>query len=242
MKKRLSVYIKTVMLEDRNPVGTIINDKIRVKEYCEGRLSRSLVDELFSHRIYAGYNAIECMASIERPCVVRLNNGWHKMKFLLSVDDEIKIETLKEWQSTKWTSCEWSYKQIKPGFTVERILPLTHYLYKLFIFHGKVKYIWVQKYNIESRKIDLLGATMYDRNWNKTNAQWNNAPMPDCKKPTRLIDMLDIAEKLYCSDWKFMRVDMYCFDNRIRFSEMMQYHAGGTNGFGDFDYVLGGEI
>lgn len=244
---RFSDYIKSVMREDRNPLGAIINDKIRVKEYCEERLSPETVKELFTHRIYSGYSVDECMAAIKPPCVVRLNNGWHKMKFLLSPQDAIDPATLREWQATKWTSCEWSYQQIKSGFTVETLLPKVHNLFKIFIFHGKVKLVWGQRYDVSAGKIGLVGATLHTTDWERIPAPWNKAHMIEFEKPKRLNEMISIAEKLYSPDWKFMRIDLYNLPSKragkegeeIRFSEMMQYHAGGTNGFHDFDYVLG---
>ncbi len=238
---KFSSYIKKVIAEDRSPVGIIINDKIRVKEYVDERLPGN---NLFAHRMYAGYSIPETVkACYNRPCVVRLNNGWHKMRFLFDRKDVLNIDELEKWQSTPYPSAEWSYKQIKPGFTVEKVLPLKHNLFKFFVFHGKVHYIWGQRYNIESRKIGQLGCTMYTPEWKKLNVQWNKTPIIDFKKPGRIDEMISIAEKLWCSDWKFMRVDLYYNDNKILLSEMNNYHAGGTNGFsGDFDEVLGGLI
>lgn len=177
-----------ISYEDRSGLGVLINDKIRVKEYCEQKLPASVVDELFSHRIYGGYSPKGALASIKPPCVVRLNNGWHKMKFIFDNEDikKVDLNLLHEWQKTN----------------------------------------------------------MYDpEGWKKReDAQWNKVKMLDFEKPERLETMIKIAEALYDAQYKFMRVDLYCNDNELRFSEMMQYHAGGTNGFGEFDKVLGAEL
>lgn len=240
-----SEYIRHVMRNDRNELGMIINDKIRVKEYCDAKLDPVVVDELFRHRIYAGYTPEVALASITPPCVIRLNNGWHKMKFIFNHHDiakKIDLATLKHWQAQKWTSAEWSYRQIVPGFTVERMLPPVHNLFKLFIFHGRVKYVWAQRYDVTSGRIGQLGCTMYTPDWQKLPVQWNKVKMINFDRPKRLDQMIRIAELLYDNAWQFMRVDLYHNQDEIRFSEMMQYHAGGTNGFGEWDYELGKHI
>lgn len=243
---KFSDYIRKFQYEDRNPVSVMMNDKIRVNEYTEKKLKCSEQQyewyfELFFHRLYAGYDIDECLAAIEKPCVVRLNNGWHIMKILLNCDDTITHAELQSWQNMEHKSGEWAPRQVRQGFTVERILPLRHNLIKIFVFHGRAEYLWWQVYDITGGKVGkLISATMYDRNWKKVNVQWNKAPLPDKPKPRRLADLIEIAEALFCDDFKFMRVDLYYNDDRIRLSELMNIHAGGTNGFsGNFDEVLG---
>ena len=241
MKQSFSAYIKKHQYEDRNPLSVVINDKICVKDYVDDRLGIPISNELFAHRLYAGYNVGECLSAIEKPCVVRLNNGWHIMKILLGCNDIITRRELVEWQNMPRKSGEWAPRQIKPGFTVERILPLKHNLLKFFVFHGRVEYVWNQLYDVSSGKPGrLLAATMYNRNWSFQNVRWNKNNILNFPRPARLDEMIDIAEKLFSLDYKFMRIDLYYNDNRIRLSEIMNLHAGGTNGFsGDFDYVLG---
>ena len=143
---KFSDYMKKYQLEDRNPYAVEINDKIKIYDYVRTRIGAAETSELFAHRLYAGYDIKKCMAAIEKPCVVRLNNAWHKMKILLTCDDTITAAELAAWQAIKWVSSEWAYKQIRPGFTVERILPLRHNLFKLFVFRGRVHYVWQQVY------------------------------------------------------------------------------------------------
>jgi len=60
------------------------------------------------------------------------------------------------------------------------------------------------------------------------------------QKPDSLTQMIDIAEKLaYGAD--HLRVDLYNLDGRIVFSELTNYHAGGTQKFipRSFDSELG---
>lgn len=237
--KRFSEYIQKVMAEDHDPLGIILNDKIRVREYCESKLGDYVSRELFSHRIYSGYDIDECLHFVKPPCVVKANNAWHKHKFLFDKNDTIDRETLEKWQNHKWQSCEWAYKQMKPGFVIEKLLDLTHVIYRHFVFNGRVEFIRADIYSIVTKKIDVQSVTVYDREWNNQNVRWNNCKMLDIPKPNKLNEMIYLAEGLYSENWKFMRMDFYCIDDIIMVSELQQYHAGGTNGFsGDFDFVL----
>lgn len=238
--KSFSKEMKKIISTNRSQIGIIINDKIKVKDYVDERIPGN---DLFDHRIYAGYSIGSTLeACKQKPCVVRANNAWHKMKFLFDDKDVITKQQLITWQQAEYTSAEWAYKQIKPGFTVEKLLPKKHNLLKFFVFHGKVEYIWQQVYDVSSKKIGLVSATMHDSNWNNLKIQWNRSPFPDCPKPEKLQEMIDIAGKLFHTDFDFMRCDLYYNDGIILLSELMQYHAGGTNGFGDFDYILGGKL
>lgn len=241
MKKRFSDYLKKYQLENRNPYAVIINDKINVKRYVDERLGEN---DLFNHRLYAGYNTKKTIESTEAPCVIRLSNGWHKMKFIMTCDDTITERELREWIKIKFADYWWTYQQIIPGFTVERVLAIRHNLLKFFVFNGRVEYVWQQQYTVEGGAIGkLLFATMYDRNWKKINVQWNKNAYPNCDKPKRLNEMIYICEKLawyeHNKTWPFLRIDLYYNHDKIRLSEMQDSHAGGTNGFsGDFDFVL----
>ena len=238
MKKKIST--------DRNPVMTLISDKIRVKEYVDKRIPGN---SLFNHRIYAGYDLDKAIESIQPFCVMRINNAWHRMIFIR--DKKINKKEIKKkfepWFGAPHSSWEWAYKDIKPGVTVEKMLPDVHNLCKFFVFSGKVKFIWIQQYNISSGAISLVGATLYDREFKNVNAQWNDAPQLKFAKPKKLEEMIEISEKLSHETHEkiseFCRVDLYYNNDEILFSEMTHYHAGGTNGFSppEIDYMLGAE-
>ena len=248
MIRPFSEIMKEKISTDRNPVMTLISDKIRVKEYVDKRVPGN---NLFKHRIYAGYDLDEAIEKIKPPCVMRINNAWHRMVFIRDKNFNKKeiAKKFRPWFGSPHNSWEWAYRDIIPGITIEDMLPDVHDLCKLFVFGGVVKFIWIQRYDISSGAIGLIGATLYDREFKHIDAQWNDAPQPDFRKPARLDELIKISEALSHETKKkiseFCRVDLYYnYENdKILFSEMTHYHAGGTNGFAppDIDYLLGAQ-
>jgi len=223
---------------DRNPLSVLINDKITVRDYVEQILGKT---DLFNHWIWSGYDARRVLENIQLPCVVKGSHGWRMQKIVFSKNDYPDIALLRKWQS-KHISWIWACAQMRPGFLIEKLLPPIHHLYKIFCFNGVPIFIWDQYYDVSSGKVKQVNASMYDLNWINQGVRWNKTPCNNTPRPQRLDDMLEYSRKL-SQGWKFLRCDLYCYDDKIRVSEITNYHANGTNGFsGDFDDVLGGYL
>lgn len=114
--------------------------------------------------------------------------------------------------------------------------------YKFYCFNGTAKYLYVSSglADHESAKISFL------------TPEWKAAPfgrsdyasydeLPD--KPVHYKKMLEIAECL-SGGIPFLRVDLYEINNRIYFSELTFYPAGGYMPFvpEEWDRKLGNEL
>lgn len=122
--------------------------------------------------------------------------------------------------------CEYHYKYIKPIIFAEELLeekglncPLD---YKLYSFHGKVKMILVCTDRDTGTKYNY-----YDKDWNylditkdeyKSNMHIN--------KPENLNKLIEMAE-IISKPFDFARIDLYCINNKIYFSEITFSPSGG---------------
>ena len=130
---------------------------------------------------------------------------------------------------------ELHYKHIEPRLLIEEyISPLYEGLYdlKFYVFKGKVLFVIAGKdiWNAKTDKNRTYERIVYDRNWNITWYQISAKQAEEMERPSKLKEMIDIAEAL-AKDWEFMRVDLYWYDNKIKFSEMTPTPASGRKAF-----------
>ncbi|MBB3185672.1 hypothetical protein FHR95_003263 [Halomonas fontilapidosi] len=116
-------------------------------------------------------------------------------------------------------SNEWWYGMIKPKVIIEEhLLPGTGNVpldYKFFVFHGKVQYI-----QVDFGRFVNHTRSLYDTEWRRQDFKLGYPVGPDAARPTRLEEMIRIAEKLG-SNYDFVRVDLYQVDDeRIVFGEI----------------------
>ncbi len=108
--------------------------------------------------------------------------------------------------------------------------------YKLFVFHGRCRFIQVDAGRFGGRTQDFF------------DAEWNHLPMsggpawadPEPPRPARFDEMISIAERLG-QDTDFVRVDLYHLPDRVVFGELTSYPAGGDSPFDpeSFDLEFG---
>jgi len=89
------------------------------------------------------------------------------------------------------------------------------------MINGKCELIQVY-----SGRKDELTCSFYDNDWNYQNIQWKKTFGQAVEKPSRLEEMIIIAEKL-SSPFDFVRVDLYAIKDRIYFGELTHYPASG---------------
>lgn len=147
---------------------------------------------------------------------------------------------------------EWAYGLVPPRVIVEEKLGAAPALqpgtsaatpgdgipddYKLFVFHGRCRFIQVDAGRFGGRTQDFF------------DAEWNHLPMsggpawadPEPPRPARFDEMIAIAERLG-QDTDFVRVDLYHLPDRVVFGELTSYPAGGDSPFDpeSFDLEFG---
>ncbi|MBE9576226.1 ATP-grasp fold amidoligase family protein [Flavobacterium proteolyticum] len=119
------------------------------------------------------------------------------------------------------------YKDLKPRILIEKYITEIDSEelidYKFHCFHGKPKYVFVQK-----NKSENIRKCFYDLNWNKVLPETYNSSFykADFKKPENFDEMVQIAEKL-SEGFVFLRVDLYSIGHKIIFGELTFFSNAG---------------
>lgn len=112
--------------------------------------------------------------------------------------------------------------------------------YKFFCFHGKCKFIQVDRDRFEGHTLSF-----YDTDWNYQDFSLAHYTSKDITpRPVLLSQMIEIAEKLanYLEELDFVRIDLYEYKGGIRFGEITLYPTSGWGPFNskEADLKIGG--
>lgn len=241
--KALNDKLQWLKLNDYKPYYKILADKYEVRKYIADRVGEDLLVPLLGM-----WNTVEEIDfdSLPNQFVLKCTHdsgGVVICKDKNTFDKDAAIKKLKHCYGRDYykNSREPAYKNIKPRIIAEQYLvdetgwDLKDY--KIFCFNGKAIYVEVD-YNRSVRH--MLNA--YDLEWNflefcDSSPNDRNA---DIKKPQRLDEMIQIAEKL-SEGMIFLRVDMYSIYDKIYCGEMTLYPGSGFIQFNpmETDYKLG---
>jgi len=234
----------TCQPEKRDMRNVLIADKLKVKDFIDSYVGKN---DLFDHRIWAGYNPDLAICNIEFPCVIKANNAWHKIAFInkqTDIDDKLS-DTLNSWLTYVGPTWEWYYKLIKPGFVIEKRMPDKHCMHRVYCFAGKAFMFFNQYFDITNGNLGHVGDTFYYANGDIIPVKWENSPRPIIPFDHELL--ISWAEKI-CKfpdgTPPFLRVDFYLVDGKAYFSEMtMLPDAASRHRFNphNLDYELGFE-
>ena len=121
---------------------------------------------------------------------------------------------------------EWPYKKIQPQILCEEYVADEIIDYKIFCFNGKPKFVNIGQKDLETH---VSCVSFLDFDWNYMPFQRSDFPpvrnLPE--KPKCFSKMLEIAEKL-AKDTSFVRIDFFCVDEKIYFSEFTLYPTSGV--------------
>ena len=153
-------------------------------------------------------------------------------------------QTFRRWLKTDYgfTTLERHYSPIPRKIIIEKYLGIDTSLpieYKLHVFHGQVKYLYV----VTGRGADIR-YTHFLSNWTPfPGGQFNGWQASDYPiiEPPNFQTMIQVAEKL-AAPYPFVRVDLYNLEGKIYFSELTFTPAKGTLKLADpqTDITMGG--
>lgn len=234
--KTYSEMLNWLKIYDRNPLYTKLVDKYEVREYVRERIGEEYLFPLLG--IWDDFDDIDFTRLPERfvlKCthdfgsVVIVNSksdfNWDDAK--KKINDELKYNFY-------YRGREWAYKNVQPRIIAEKNMQIGQTRltdYKFFCFGGVVKYMFIASGRGTDLRFDF-----FDRDYNHLSASNGvlNADIPP-KKPERYNDMLILAEKL-AKGINNVRVDLYCIEGNIYFSEMTFYHNGGMVAFEPYEF------
>lgn len=228
---------------DRNPLLTLTSDKIRVKEYVDKVLGEN---DLFSQRIYSGYDLDECHKHLTESCVIKMNNASGRNLFITS--DEKRGHAINYIKQNGWMTKpygfdkgEWGYNNIVAGVVVENIeFFKAHDNYRFLCFNGEPEYVQIHNYELSGGTHKKNYCTTYDKNFNFVDVIYKDQKNTKVEKSVFFDEMIGMARKL-SNGLDFVRVDFMCDDKKLFFGEMTHYPVSGKCKFTprEFDYKMG---
>ncbi len=169
-------------------------------------------------------------------------SGWREIVFDKSAIDRDAVRaTMRKWLRLNFfdTYFEIHYRNIPRRIVAERLLLNAGGLpngYMFFVFRGRVRVISV----CLDHGSPNMSITRFDPTWRRLIVAGNRQTAKDVAPPSRLREMLEVAEKLGAG-FDFVRVDLYCVEDRVWFGEMTHTPAAGLSALNppEFDVDLG---
>lgn len=204
-------------------------DKFEVRAYVENKIGNKYLNDIFG--VYDSISNIN-FEVLPNQFVLK---GTHGSGYNIIVKDknELNIEKTKK-KLNQFLSenyyhkfREKIYKDLKPKILVEKYVSEIDsdslIDYKFHCFHGKAKYVFVQK-----DKSKNLRKSFYDMNWNQILPENYIEAFHEAefKKPDNFDEMIQVAEKL-SEGFIFLRVDLYSIEDKIIFGELTFFSNGG---------------
>lgn len=215
-------------------------DRVKVRKHLEDLgLEKYLVGSL---GVFNNFNEID-FEKLPKSFVMKCS---HACGFNLIVKDKAKLnieetrKTFNKWLKTDYgkLTVEPHYSKIKPKIIIEEYLGESPLEYKIHVFNGKAKYLYV----VSDRNKEIHYNNLYI-NWEPFDGAqfngWTNSKKK-INKPSNFDEMVSLAEKLG-KDFPFVRVDLYNINGKIYFGEMTFTPAKGTLKFDDdaVDFEIG---
>lgn len=238
-----SEKVQVRKLYDRNPLYSELVDKAGAKQLIDDKLGKSYAVPAF----WIGTDlSIVDWDNVPLPAVVKPTHASSQGRFLYSradIDALLAENPVAEWLALDHAryNREWAYSQVRPQVVIEKMLLVdggVPWDYRLFTFSGKVSHIEIDI------RIDGRGYSCnYSPDWQKLPFHDPDylEPFPgEVRKPERLAEMLDVAERLG-RDLDFVRVDLYVSDDWVYVGELTLYPGGGFERFEppQYDRIIG---
>jgi hypothetical protein len=232
------------MLFDRNPLWTLLSDKLASRDYIAARVgSNYLVPLLWSGEDPAAIP----FDHLPDQFVLKTNHGCGYNIIVTNrraFDAGAAVRQLKVWLAENFGESSllgtgWGYRNIPRGVLVEEFVGTKIEVpvdYKFFCFDGRAELLQMN--------FDRFGRPFekfFDRDHTPLDV-WNGTrqyPHP-VSRPERYDEMLCLAEALSFG-LDFLRVDLYCVGDKVYVGELTCYPGGGNTPFRprSFDFDLG---
>lgn len=228
--------LQWLKLYNRKPEYTAMVDKITAKEYAEKIIGNQYIIPTLG--VWDRFDDID-FSQLPNQFVLKTNNGGGSGGVIVCKDKkflDINVAKKKLERSLNGNIYnsyrEWPYKNIKPKLLAEQYLHDDNPYnngglsdYKFTCFNGVADNVMV----CAERETGDTKFYFFDRNWNlmPLNVRGKNTPA-DFKlpKPKCMDEMFEIAGRL-SEGIPFLRVDLYCINDRPYFGETTFFPASG---------------
>lgn len=216
-------------LYDQDERKILLSDKYAVRKYISDTIGEEYLFELISidgRNVFEDANQI-CFDKLPNQFVIKCTHGSHfniivKNKAALKNIDFKRIKKqLNKWLKTNYAfvnGLELQYSSIKPQIIIEKYMSINDDLpdYKFCCFDGHIKLAWVDTNRFTNHKRTFFNPCNPSEilpvclTWPKSD---------DIQIPDNYDKMIEIVNKL-CSNFKFIRVDLYNLNGKIYFGEL----------------------
>jgi len=226
------------MLYHRNELLSLCADKIVVRQYVEEKVSESILIPMITS--CSDFSEID-PDTLPEQFVVKANHGSGWIRIVRDKND-VDWNELKRicngWLKHNFylRTREWVYDSIAPKLVFEElILDSKGNIPKDYKFHCFKKSDESDVEIIIQVDVDRFKKTQarnfYDTNWKKLGFSLLYPTHNGRLSPPPLLNkMVSIAKKL-SEDFSYVRVDLYCVNNKIYFGELTFYHGAGLERF-----------
>lgn len=227
--KTFNEKLQWLKLNDRNPLYPQLVDKVLAKEYVAALTNGKYIIPTYQKVTHARDIKYE---SLPNQFVVKANHDSGSVYVVKDKNliDKQQIERLFS-KSLKrnyyYEGREWAYKKVKPQILIEEYLensngePLLDY--KFFCFHGEPRFLYVSQDLHEHNNVKMA---YLSSDFGETDIHFDDYPSFSPQKPEKFEEMKQLCRTL-SSGLKFARIDLYCINNQIFFSEITLYPASG---------------
>ena len=223
--------LQWLKLYDRNPNYTVMVDKYKVREYIAEKIGVQYLIPLIG--VWESPDEIN-FDSLPNQFVMKCNHNSGLGMCICTDKSKLDIKKVKKGlthglkQDYYLTGREWPYKDVPRKIVAEQFLKsddggLTDY--KIHCFNGIPKFILVCRDRFAESG---LTEDFYTTEWDLMPVKRPNIPnaKTPLTKPEKLDEMFALASKL-SENIPFLRVDFYCIEEKIYFSELTFFPASG---------------
>lgn len=231
--------IQYLKLHERDPLLTIAADKIASKKFVKEICPQIYVPK----NLWVGRNEVDIdtldYSQLPNDYVFKANHTSQTIEIIRS-GNHLSRDRMKKlgqgWLSHDQASSlgEWAYQEIPRSIFIEEFLDFCGQApddYKFFVYNGQVHFI-----QLDSDRFINHKRNMFDRDWNELGFCFSHErkiPIPD--KPKFLNEMINYAERIG-EKFKFVRVDLYYYKNRVAYGELTIYPGAGFERFPDLKW------
>lgn len=224
--------LQWLKLNDRNPLYSMLVDKIEVKKWVADKIGEEYV--IPTYAVWNNPDEID-LSKLPDSFVLKCNHyGGNNGVFIVRDKSKFDLEAAKKILKQTQGRCiyrnlgEWPYKNVSKRILAERFIGENVNDYKFNCYNGFAESVMI----CTGRGSGDTKFYFFDKSWNlkRYNRRGKDAPKDfTLPKPKGIEKMFDLASTL-SKDIPFVRVDMYNIDGEIYFGEMTFYPASGFDG------------
>jgi hypothetical protein len=228
--------IRWRMLYDRRPLLQMCSDRLAVRDFVATRAGTQCLVPLLG--VFERPEEIP-WAELLPPYVVKATHGqgWNLfVHHAEEVDPKSFEQLLTQWLKTNfyYVSWEWSYRHVPRRIIVERFIGVDGKVpedFKVHCFDGEPRAIAV----CHERFSPAHRWTWHDPSWKPLtfiSSSPHHAGSLSPAPPHSLWKMLELSRAL-SKDFDYIRVDLYCVEDRVYFGELTPTQSAGNRPYSD---------